>query len=376
MDLEFTEDQEELRSSVRSFLQKECSLAVVRAVVESGEPAEGLWKAMVSLDWPALAVPEENGGVGLSFVETAVLAEELGRAAAPGPLLATATQFVPIVRELGTPEQRQRFLSEVAVGNATGTLALADHPRRWGLGDVLTVARPAEGGWTLDGTKLGVLADAATTEIAVVAKMGDGLGVFVVPATDVELKPVQSLDRSRPLCSVVLNGVLVAADRALGEPGGEAIATGLRRALEEAAVAMALETVGTSDALFQMVLAYVKDRHQFGVPIGSFQAVKHKMSNMFVAIERARGLCYFAVAAIEEDSDGRALAVAMAKAASDDCQRLVCQDSYQSFGGIGYTWEHDGHLLIKRAKTTGELFGGSHLQSLLVAEQLGVVAAR
>ena len=108
-----------------------------------------------------------------------------------------------------------------------------------------------------------------------------------------------------------------------------------------------------------MVLAYVKDRKQFGVPIGSFQAMKHKMSNMFLALERARALCYFAVAAINEDTPTRATAVAMAKAASDDCQRLVCRESFQSFGGIGFTWEHDGHLFMKRATSDGALFGGA-----------------
>jgi alkylation response protein AidB-like acyl-CoA dehydrogenase len=124
-----------------------------------------------------------------------------------------------------------------------------------------------------------------------------------------------------------------------------------------------------------MALAYVKDRQQFGVPIGSFQAVKHKMADMFVAIERARALCYYAVAAIEEDDDGRATAVAMAKSASDDCQRLVCQESFQSFGGIGFTWEHDSHMFIRRAKTAGGLFGGSSTQLLQVAEALGASAA-
>ena len=158
MELEFTSEQEELRSSVRSFLDKECSLGVVRTVVETGEPADKLWQSMVALDWPALAVPEEYGGVGLSFVEMAVLAEELGRVVAPGPLLASVSQFVPVVREVGTPEQRQRFLSMVASGAITGTVALADHPRGWGLGEVTTTAERAEGGWVLQGTKLGVLA--------------------------------------------------------------------------------------------------------------------------------------------------------------------------------------------------------------------------
>jgi alkylation response protein AidB-like acyl-CoA dehydrogenase len=372
VDLEFTDDQESLRDSVRTFLQKECPTEVVRAVVETGEPAEKLWSAMVSLDWPALAVPEENGGVGLSFVETAVLAEELGRAVTPGPLLATATQFVPVVRELGTPEQRQRFLGQVATGAITGTLALADHPRQWGLDTVTTRAEPADGGWTLRGTKHGVLADADTGEVAVVARVGEGWGAFVVPGAEVTLSPVHSLDPSRPLCTVTLDGVVVPADRALGEPGSEASARGVARAIEEATVAMALETLGTSDALFQMVLAYVKERRQFGVPIGSFQAIKHKMTDMYVALERARALCYFAVAAIAEDDGSRPSAVDMAKAASDECQELVCQESLQSFGGIGYTWEHDAHLFIKRAKTTGVLFGGSSAHALAVANDLGV----
>jgi alkylation response protein AidB-like acyl-CoA dehydrogenase len=375
VDLEFTNDQDELRDSVRTFLQKECPPEVVRAVVETGQPADKLWSAMVGLDWPALAVPEENGGIGLTFVETAVVAEELGRAVAPGPLLATMTQFAPVVREVGSAEQRQRFLSEVASGSITGSLALADHPRRWSIHDLTTRAEPADGGWALYGTKYGVLAGPDTDEIVVIARVGQGIGAFVVPGTAITFALVRSLDASRPLSTLTFDGIHVSAERALGEPGSEATANGVVRAVEEATVAMALETLGTSDALFQMVLAYVKDRQQFGVPIGSFQAVKHKMANMFVALERARALCYHAVAAIEEDAPVRSSAVAMAKAASDDCQRLVCQDSFQSFGGIGFTWEHDAHLFIKRAKTSGVLFGDAHAHALSVADQLGVTAA-
>ncbi len=374
MELEFTSEQEELRSSVRSFLDKECPLELVRAVVETGAPPEDLWASMVALDWPSLAVPEDNGGLGLSFVETAVVAEELGRVIAPGPLLPTVTQFAPMVREVGTPEQRQRFLSLVASGAITGTVALADHPRGWALDAVTMTAERAEGGWVLDGTKLGILGDAGMSEVAVVARAGNGVGAFVVPAGETGLATLRSLDASRPLSTATLDLVLVPDDRALGEPGSAASTLGVSRALQEATVALALETVGTCDALFQMVLTYVKDRKQFGVPIGSFQAVKHKMSNMFLAIERARSLCYFAVAAIDEDTPARATAVSMAKAASDDCQRTVCRDSIQSFGGIGYTWEHDGHLFVKRAETTGALFGGSAEHSVAVATALGVTS--
>jgi alkylation response protein AidB-like acyl-CoA dehydrogenase len=374
VELEFTSEQEELRSSVRSFLDKECSLAVVRRVVETGESADELWRSMVALDWPALAVAEEYGGVGLSFVETAVLAEELGRVVAPGPLLATVTQFVPVVREVGTPEQRRRFLGEVASGAITGTLALADHARGWGLSEVTTTAERAEGGWVLQGTKLGVLAGPDTDEVAVIARVGEGVGVFVVPGGEAGLAPVRSLDASRPLCTATFDRVLVADDRALGQPGSAASAFGLTRALQEATVTLALETVGTCDVLFEMVLSYVKDRKQFSVPVGSFQAVKHKMTNMFLAIERARSLCYYAVAAVNEDTPDRATATSMAKAASDECQRAVCRDSFQSFGGIGFTWEHDSHLFLKRAETNGTLFGGSAEHLLLVAASLGVTS--
>jgi len=375
VELEFTSEQEELRSSVRSFLDKECPLELVRAVVETGAPPEDLWASMVALDWPALAVPEDNDGLGLSFVETAVVAEELGRVIAPGPLLPTVTQFAPMVREVGTPEQRQRFLSLVASGAITGTVALADHPRGWALDAITMTAERAEGGWVLDGTKLGILGDAGMDEVAVVARAGNGVGAFVVPAGEAGLTTVRSLDASRPLSTATLDRVLVPDHRALGEPGSAASTLGVSRALQEATVALALETVGTCDALFQMVLSYVKDRKQFGAPIGSFQAVKHKMSNMFLAIERARSLCYFAVAAIDEDTPARATAVSMAKAASDDCQRMVCRDSIQSFGGIGYTWEHDGHLFVKRAEMTGALFGGSAEHSVAVATALGVTSS-
>jgi alkylation response protein AidB-like acyl-CoA dehydrogenase len=374
VELEFTAEQEELRTSVRSFLEKECPIDVVRAVVETGEAPEKLWGSMVALDWPALAIPEEYGGIGLTILETAVVVEELGRAVAPGPLLATVTQFAPMVREVGTPAQQQRFLSEVATGAIAGTVAVADHPRAWALDDVTMSAEPAEGGWTLTGKKFAVLAAEGTTEVIVVARAGDGLGAFVVPASEAGLAPVHSLDASRPLAEVTLDHVFVPSDRALGEPGSAASSLGITRAIQEAMIGLALETVGTCDALFQLLLAYLKDRQQFGVAIGSFQALKHKMSNMFLALERARSLCYFAIAAINEDTPTRATVVAMAKAAADDCQHLVGRESIQSFGGIGYTWEHDGHLYVKRAATDGTLFGGAAVHSVAVAANLGLAS--
>lgn len=374
MELEFTGEQEELRASVRSFLEKECPIDVVRAVVETGEAPEKLWGSMVALDWPALAVPEEYGGIGLTILETSVVVEELGRAVAPGPLLATVTQFAPMVREVGSSEQQQHFLSAVATGAVAGAVAVADHPRAWSLDDVTMTAEPADGGWMLTGRKFAVLAAEGTTDIIVVARVGEGMGAFVVPIAQAGLSPVHSLDASRPLAEATLDHLFVPHDHALGEPGSAASTSGISRALQEATLGLALEAVGTCDALFQLLLAYLKERQQFGVAIGSFQALKHKMSNMFLAIERARSLCYFAAAAINEDTPTRATSVSMAKAASDDCQKLVCREAIQSFGGIGYTWEHDAHLYVKRASTDGTLFGGAAVHSVAVAASLGVTS--
>ena len=290
MELEFTNEQEELRASVRSFLEKECPIDVVRAVVETGEAPEKLWGSMVALDWPALAIPEEYGGIGLTVLETAVVVEELGRAIAPGPLLATVTQFAPMVREVGTPEQQQRFLSRVASGAVTGAVALADHPRAWALDDVTMTAERAEGGWVLDGTKVGVLADAGTTEVAVIARAGDRRGCLRRAGGRRRSRPPShSLDASRPLATVTLDRVLVPDDRALGEPGSAASTPGISRALQEATVGLALETVGACDALFQMVLAYVKDRKQFGVP-DRFLPGRQAQDEQHVPLRRARPL--------------------------------------------------------------------------------------
>jgi alkylation response protein AidB-like acyl-CoA dehydrogenase len=375
VELEFTGEQEELRASVRSFLEKECPIDVVRAVVETGESPEKLWGSMVALDWPALAVPEEYGGIGLTIQETAVVVEELGRAVAPGPLLATVTQFAPMVSEVGTAEQQQHLLSEVASGAIAGAVALADHPRAWSLDDVMMIAERVDGGWSLTGKKVGIMAGEGITDVVVIARAGEGLGAFVVPAADAGLTPVLSLDASRPLADATLGNVFVPDERALGEPGSAASTLGIARALQEATVGLALECVGTCDALFQLLLAYLKERQQFGVAIGSFQALKHKMTNMFLAIERARSLCYLAVASISEDTPNRATAVSMAKAASDDCQNQVGRESIQSFGGIGFTWEHDAHLYVKRAATDGALFGNAGVHSVAVARGLGVGAA-
>jgi alkylation response protein AidB-like acyl-CoA dehydrogenase len=377
MQLDFTDEQEELRASIRSVLDKEWSIKAVRGIVEGTDDgsAATLWKTIVGLDWPTLALPEEHGGLGLGFVEVAVVAEEAGRVVAPGPLLPTITQFVPAVRELGTAEQRARFLASVAAGDLAGTLALAEDGRRWLPPAVDATVRENAGAWALTGCKRHVVDPSAADEIAVVARLAgsegdDGLTVVVVPRGDVEIERLVTIDGSREYATVTVDGVRVSRDRVLGEPGRAA--RGLARAVEEATVATALEIVGTCQTIFDIALDYAKMREQFGVPIGSFQAVKHKLANMFVALERARSTCYFAALTIAEDDERRTLATSMAKAAAGDCQQLVAQDGIQLLGGIGYTWEHDMHLYVKRAKAAEGLFGAAPAHRSRVADLLGV----
>ncbi|MET0883987.1 MAG: acyl-CoA dehydrogenase family protein, partial [Acidimicrobiales bacterium] len=261
MHLAFTDEQEELRSAIRAVLAKECPPSLPRSIVEGKGDAGALWAKMVELDWPALTVPEGDGGIGYGYVELAVLVEELGRVIAPGPLFATATQFVPFVREAGSPEQSAALLGPVAAGQRTGTVAVAERPTGWSLDGIQATLSRSGDDWVLAGSKDHVLSP-DVDQIAVVARQDSGdLAVAVVPGSDLTIDEITPLDKTRLVGHVSLTGVTVPADHVL--LGGT---TAVTRALEEATVAMAIETLGTCQAIFEVTLQYAKDRQQFGVP--------------------------------------------------------------------------------------------------------------
>jgi hypothetical protein len=234
--------------------------------------------------------------------------------------------------------------------------------------------REAEGGgpWlekVASGELSGTVAfDPATvlcaSEVDVIAVLADD-HVVLVPAADAKLRPIRALDATRTVAEIDVTAALDGERLPITREGVE-------RARQEMTAAIAFELVGTCESIFDTNLEYAKERRQFGVPIGSFQAVKHKLANMFVAIERARGVCVFAAATIAEDDDRRSTAVAAAKAAAGDCERLVAADGIQLLGGIGYTWEHDQQLFVKRAKTSGALFGNAAWHRQRIADALGV----
>ncbi len=376
MELEFSEEQEHLREGVRSVLARECPMSVVREVVAKGVAPDDLWARMVELGWPALTVPERAGGLGLGMVELAVVVEELGRVMAPGPYLPTVTQFAPAVREAGSSEQSARFLAGVATGEATGALALTETGGSYDPARVTATATPDGNGAVLAGVKDAVVGAAGADEIVVVARLpgtegDDGVGGYVVARDEVTVEPIASLDPSRGLARLTLDGARVEPDRILGEPGaGTAVA--LRRAVDEATTSLALEMVGTCQTIFDVTLEYAKHREQFGVPIGSFQAIKHKFADMLVALERARATGYFAALTIAESDDRRGLAVASAKAAAGDCARRIAREGIQIHGGIGYPWEHDMHLYVRRARAGAALFGTAPDHRAKVADLLGL----
>lgn len=371
MDLEFSDDEAALRDNVRDVLGGICPPSVVRSVYDGASPPPALWNQMTELGWPALAIDERHGGLGLGFVELVLVAEELGRAVVPSPLLATTTQFAPAVRELGGDAACERFLAAVASGESTGTLAFAEGGR-WSVDSVQMTAEPAGDQWILNGDKASVVDGATAGEIVVVARGAGGLGAFVVTGDAPDVTQRRSLDPTLPIADLHFDSVSVSPDRVLAEPGTLDVERRLARCLEEASVALAAMTIGACRRLFEETVEYTKAREQYGRPIGSFQALKHRMADMYLSVERATSLVYFAALTIAEDIPERAHATAAAKAAAGDCQRLVTEEALQLHGGIGYTWEHDLHFLLKRAKTGDALFGDAIAHRAALAGLLGL----
>ena len=255
---------------------------------------DALWTTLTGLGWPALTVPEADGGIGLGMIEAGILAEEIGRVIAPGPLLATVTQFVPAVREVGTPEQRARFLGAVAAGEISRHRSRSRSDAGRSIPAAVTATVVLDGDHAvLAGEKRFVVEGDAVDELVVVAREpghgGRRRRARARGAGRARAAPARShaLDGSRRLAHVDLDGVRVdARPRARRRRHVERAA--LRRAIEEATVAAALEIVGVAQTIFDVTLEYAKQREQFGVPIGSFQAIKHKFADMIVSLERAR----------------------------------------------------------------------------------------
>ena len=313
---EFDADQRLWQDTVRDAVRQQCPPTLVRSVAEDGADPTPLWKVYVDQGWTELTDPA-------TAVELAIVLEELGRATDPTPFLATMTQFAPLAGDRHDPQR-----SGAAV--YSGVTAYRD-----------------AGGWVLNGTARHILDGDRSEQLAVVTEAG----AFIVDADQTDCRRSPVFDPVLHVAEVTFSGVRV--------PDSNRVGADLQKARHLALTGMAVTMVGACQRILDLALQHVRDRHQFGVPIGSFQAIQHKMADMHVAIERARSLSYFAALTIAADDPRQRLAAAMAKASAGECQSLVFRHGLQSFGAMGFTWENDLQFALKRAKAGELMLGGA-----------------
>jgi alkylation response protein AidB-like acyl-CoA dehydrogenase len=377
MEFAFSDEQQMLRETARRFLDDKAPLESVRTVMESAPGFDdGWWSAIAEQGWQAMAIPEEYGGAGFSFMEQAILMEEMGRSLFPSPYLSAIVLGADLVARLGTDGQKADLLPGAASGDTRLGLAHLEPGGGWDADGIAMEARPTEDGFVLTGTKVHVLdGHTAHTHLVVARAPGtsgtDGIGVFVVPADGpgVEAERVGTLDLTRPQATVGFDAVEVPATARLG--GGAGAWDAVAATLDRAAVALAFEQVGGAQQCLEMSVAYAQERVQFGRPIGSFQAIKHKCADMLVAVESAKSAAYHAGWAVAGGGDDLAIAVPLAKSFCSEAYAMCAGENIQIHGGIGFTWEHDAHLYFKRAKTDELLFGTPAEHRARLADALG-----
>jgi alkylation response protein AidB-like acyl-CoA dehydrogenase len=342
MNFDLTDEQRMLQAAAKDFLAARLGSEKIRALASSDDGHdEALWREMVELNWPGLLVSEEYGGQGLGTVELAVLMEQLGYALLPGPLFSTTLAALAL-EGAASDEQRERYLAPLAAGEQRGTLALWDRGAGWTPEDIRLEPERANGGYVLNGEKLFVL-DAATADFLIVGASEGRRFIVDREADGLTVVPTPTIDATRKQYAVKLDGVKVAEDAAFG--GDE-----LELARDRAYTALAAELTGVANRAMDMAVQYAKERKQFGRPIGSYQAVSHQCAQMLLETEGARSVVYYAAWAADNEPETASLAASMAKAYASDAACRVTGASLQVHGGIGFTWEHDLHLYLKRAR--------------------------
>jgi alkylation response protein AidB-like acyl-CoA dehydrogenase len=371
MNFAFSEEQEELRSSVRRFLEDKSPMTEVRRLMETAEGYDpAVWKQMgEQLGLQAIAIPEAYGGVGFGYVELTVIFEEMGGALLCAPYFATVALAANALLSSGDESAKKDFLPGIASGETIATLALTEDTGRWDL-DGVTLAAAAKGGdWTLDGHKMFVI-DGSTADLILVAgRTAKGVSLFAVEsgAAGLTRTALATMDQTRKQARIEFSGTPA---RLVGEDGGAGPA--LSRTLDLAAVALAAEQVGGAQRCLDMAVDYAKTRIQFGRPIGSFQAIKHKCADMLLEVESAKSAAYYAGWAAAEDSDELPVVASLAKSYCSEAYFHAAAENIQIHGGIGFTWEHDAHLYFKRAKSSELLLGDPSYHRELLAQRIGI----
>ncbi|OBH62414.1 acyl-CoA dehydrogenase family protein [Mycobacterium sp. E2479] len=370
MNFAFTDEQNELRRTVRSFLASKANETEVRRQLESPlgyDPT--VWAQMSDqMGLVGLAIPEEFGGQGFSFVELGIVCEEMGRALLPSPYFAAVVLAANLIMHSGDDAAKKRYLPNIASGGTVATLAVTEESGRWEAGAIRTRARSTSDGWVLDGTKTFVLDGCSADVLFVAAHTEAGMSLFAVDRVDsVIRRPLSTLDQTRKQARIEFNATpasLVGRDGAAWPV--------LVRTLALGCAALAAEQVGGAQRCLELAVDYAKMRRQFGKPIGSFQAIRHKCADVLLDVECARGIAHYAVRAAAELSDELPAAASLAKAFSSDAYARAAAANIQIHGGIGFTWEHPAHLYYKRAKSSGHLLGDATFHRGLLADEIGI----
>lgn len=366
-----SEELDLIRSTARQFLEERVPMEKVRELMMSADGFdEGLWKEMAGMGWTGLSIPEEHGGSGLGYVELAALLEEMGTMVTPGPFFASAVVATSAIQECATAEQCAGLLPSLASGETIATLAVFEQARRWTPERPATTATTDDEGWVIEGAKRAVLAGERADLLLVTAATDDGVGLFVVDpsseGTVVTGEP--ALDPTRRQATVTFDSVRVPE---AGRLGGGDVTAALRRVLALATAALAAEQVGGAQRCMEMSVEYAKTRFQFGRPIGSYQSIKHRCANMLMKVEHAKSCAYHA-ARVTDDTDEMAIAAPLAGSVASEAYVWVAGENIQVHGGIGFTWEHDAHIYLKRAKASSLLFGDPGHHRDLLGKALGI----
>ena len=377
MNFAFSEEQEELRRSVRRFLGDKSPSTEVRRLMETTEGYDPkVWAQMANeLGLQSLHIPEAYGGQGFSFVELMVALEEMGRALLCAPFFSTVCLAANAILNAGTEEQKQTLLPGIASGETIATLAFTEPSGKWDANGITMEATPdGSGGYTLSGTKMFVL-DGHTANLIAVAARAPGSGgtegiSFFTAAGDtpgLTRTVLPTIDQTRKQAKLEFSGVKA---KLLGEEGAGWAA--LSKTLDQVAVCLAGEQVGGAQRCLDLSVEYAKVRIQFGRPIGSFQAIKHKCADMLLEVESSKSAAYYASWAAAEDNDELSMVAPLAKSYCSEAYFHAAAENVQIHGGIGFTWEHDAHLYFKRAKSSEILFGDPTYHRELLAVRIGI----
>jgi len=376
MDLGLDEQQEMLKNFARDFLEKECPEQLVRAMEEDEKGySPELWQKMAQQGWMGLIIPENYGGTGMNICELVVLLEEFGRALVPGPFISTVVLGAAPIMEAGTEEQKQQFLPKIASGELIMTMALTEPSAKWTADGVALEAKKSGSDYVLNGTKLFVQDAHVSDYMVVAARTGgsgeDGITLFLVdsksPGIKFEVLKTIAADKQ---CEVTFENVKVPASNMLGAEGkGWPI---VEKTKQAATVAACAYLVGLSQMDFDVTLNYAKERVQFGRPIGSFQAIQHKLADAVIDVDGSRFITYKAAWSLQEGEPDAGMMISMAKAWTSDASRRVVAHGQQIHGGIGFTKEYKIQLYFRRQKWMELMWGDADYHRELVAQKLEV----